>query len=122
MSDDHYDRGHIRTVNEGLMQVLEESSVPSPKSLQFRCVQNGPPARREEGAYLNGYVTDEQRSRRAIFNATLWTVSGWLFFRVARSLHIDLDMLVARALEKQPTGLRRNLRDLGDGTLGLKEA
>jgi len=24
-----------------------------------------------EGAYLNRYVTDEQRSRRAIFNATL---------------------------------------------------
>jgi len=42
-------------------------SVPSPKSPEFRCVQNGPPARREEGAYLNGYVTDEQRSRRPIF-------------------------------------------------------
>jgi hypothetical protein len=60
-------------------------SVPSPKSLEFRCVQNGPPARREEGAYLNGYVTDEQRGRRAIFNATLWAASSWLFFCVARS-------------------------------------
>jgi len=39
-----------------------------------------------EGAYLNGYVTDEQRSRRPIFIATLWAVAGWLFFRVARSL------------------------------------
>src|SRR4029077_5070559 len=48
-----------------------ETSVPSPKSLGLRCVQNGPPARREEGAYLNRYVTDEQRSRRPIFNATL---------------------------------------------------
>ncbi|MBV9104564.1 MAG: hypothetical protein JO313_00935 [Verrucomicrobia bacterium] len=74
-------------------------SVPSPKSLEFRCVQNGPAARREEGAYLNGYVTDKQRSHRPIFNATLWAVSSWLFFRVARSLHIDLDMLVARALK-----------------------
>ena len=27
-----------------------ETSVPSPKSLGLRCVQNGPPARREEGA------------------------------------------------------------------------
>jgi len=44
-------------------------------------------------------VTDEQRSRRPIFNATLWAVSSWLFFRVARSLHIDLDILVARALK-----------------------
>ncbi|MBV9644179.1 MAG: hypothetical protein JO334_11445 [Verrucomicrobia bacterium] len=52
-----------------------------------------------KGAYLNGYVTDEQRSRRPILNATLWAVSGWLFFRVARSLHIDLDRLVARALK-----------------------
>jgi hypothetical protein len=51
-----------------------------------------------EGAYLDRYVTDEQRSRRPIFNATLWAAAGWLFFRVARSLRIDLDMLVARAL------------------------
>src|SRR5271157_3581589 len=34
------------------------------------CVQNGPSARREEGAYLNRYVTDEQRGRRPILNAT----------------------------------------------------
>jgi hypothetical protein len=58
-----------------------------------------PPARREEGAYLNRYVTDEQRSRRPIFIATPWAASSWLFFRVARSLRIDLDMLVARALK-----------------------
>jgi hypothetical protein len=30
-------------------------------------------------------VTDEQRSRRPIFIATLWAASSWLFFRVARS-------------------------------------
>jgi hypothetical protein len=64
-----------------------------------RCVQNEPPARREEGAYLNRYVTDEQRRRRPIFNATLRAAAGWLFFRVARSLRINLDMLVARALK-----------------------
>ena len=51
------------------------------------------------GRILNGYVTDEQRSRWPIFNPTLWDVSSWLFFRVARSLHIDLDMLVARPLK-----------------------
>ena len=38
-----------------------------------------------EGAYLNRYVTDEQRSRRPIFNATLRAAASWLFFRVARS-------------------------------------
>jgi hypothetical protein len=69
-----------------------EASVPSPKSLGLRCVQNGPPARREEGAYLNRYVTDEQRSHRPIFNATPWAAASWLFFRVARSTHIDSDM------------------------------
>jgi hypothetical protein len=50
-----------------------------------------------EGAYLKRYVTDEERSRRPIFNATLRAAAGWLFFRVARSLRIDLDMLVVTA-------------------------
>jgi hypothetical protein len=49
------------------------------------------------GAYLNRYVTDEQRSRRPIFIATPRAAAGWLFFRVARSLRINLDMLVATA-------------------------
>ena len=40
----------------------------------------------------NRYVTDEQRSRRPIFNATLWAVASWLFFRVARSIRINSDM------------------------------
>jgi hypothetical protein len=39
------------------------ASVPSSKYQVFCCDQNGPPARREEGAYLNRYVTDEQRRR-----------------------------------------------------------
>jgi len=51
------------------------------------------------GAYLNRYVTDEQRSRRPIFIATLRAVVSWLFFRVPRSLRINSDMLVARALK-----------------------
>ena len=74
--------------------------------LTYGCVQNGPPARREEGAYLNRYVTDEQRRRRPIFNATLRAVAGWLFFRVARSLRIDFRYARRSRLEKQPIGLR----------------
>jgi len=31
--------------------------------------------------------------------ATLWAAASWPFFRVARSLRIGLDMLVARALK-----------------------
>ena len=44
------------------------------------------------GRMSNRYVTDEQRSRRPIFNATLWAAAGWLFFRVARSARINSDM------------------------------
>jgi hypothetical protein len=51
------------------------------------------------GAYLNGYVTDEQRGRRPIFIATLRAAAGWMFFRVAGSLRINQDRLVARALK-----------------------
>jgi hypothetical protein len=59
------------------------------------------------GTYLNGYVTDEQSAAagRPIFIATLRAAAGWLFFRVAHSLRINLDMLVARALKNsQLTG------------------
>ena len=73
-------------------------SCPRNKHI-FRCDQNGPPARREEGAYLERYVTDEQHSRRPIFIATLPAAASWLFFRVARSSRIELDMIVARALK-----------------------
>jgi hypothetical protein len=52
-----------------------------PKSLGLRCVQNGPPTRREEGAYLNRYVTDEQRSRRPTFIATLRAAAKGMLFR-----------------------------------------
>ena len=54
-------------------------SCPRNKHI-FRCDQNGPPARREEGACLNRYVTDEQRSRQPIFIATLRAGASWLFF------------------------------------------
>jgi len=33
-----------------------------------------------EGAYLKRYVTDEQRSRRPIFNATLWAAGQLAVF------------------------------------------
>ncbi|HTC12919.1 MAG TPA: hypothetical protein VK692_01795, partial [Chthoniobacterales bacterium] len=51
-------------------------------------------------------VTDEQRSRRPIFKATLRAAASWLFFRVARStVMIQISALRSR-LEKQPTDLR----------------
>ena len=44
-------------------------------------------------------MTDEQHSRRPIFIATLRAVASWPFFRVARSLRIHSDMLIAHALK-----------------------
>src|SRR6516165_7628608 len=52
-----------------------------------------------EGRISKSIRTDEQCSRRPIFNATLWAAASWPFFRVARSLRIGSDMLVARALK-----------------------
>src|SRR6516162_1041440 len=92
-------------------------SCPRNKHI-FRCDQNGPPARREEGAYLERYVTDEQRSRRPIFIATLRAAASWLFFRVARSSRIDLDMLVARALKNSQLTCGERHAYFGDRTLG----
>src|ERR1700759_4294874 len=72
-----------------LKRYLQTSpSVPSLKSRGFVCVKKGPPERGEEGAYLNRYVTDEQRSRRPIFNATLRAGASWRFFPVRRFARI----------------------------------
>src|SRR6202049_3002428 len=93
-------------------------SVLSPKYQVLCCDQNGPSARREEGAYLNRYVTDEQRSRRPIFIATLRAGASWLFFRVARSTRMTQIWALRSRLEKQPTDLRQNTSHFGDRTLG----
>ena len=37
-------------------------------------------------------VTDEQRGRRPIFNATLRAAASWLFFRVARLTRMNPNM------------------------------
>src|ERR1700726_3786232 len=95
------------------------TSVLSPKYEVYCCDQNGPPARREEGAYLNGYVTDEQRSRRPIFIATLWAGASWLFFGVARSTRMTHIRALRSRLEKQPTDLRQYTCYFGDRTLAV---
>jgi hypothetical protein len=68
-------------------------------SVAFVAIKMGRRQGARSGAYLNRYVTDEQRRRRPIFIATLRAVASWLFFRVARFLRINSDMLVARALK-----------------------
>src|ERR1700739_2545426 len=69
------------------------------------------------GAYLDRYVTDEQRSRRPIFIATLWAGASWLFFRVARSTRMNKIWALRSRLEKQPTDLRQSTSYFGDRTL-----
>jgi hypothetical protein len=80
-------------------------------------LRGGPSRTGAQGAYLDRSVTDEQRSSRPIFNATLRAAASWLFFRVARSTRTIQIWALRSRLEKQPTDLRRNSRDLGDGTL-----
>ena len=67
--------------------------------MAFVAIKMGSRQGARSGAYLKRYVTDEQRSRRPIFIATLQAVASWLFFRVACSLRINSDMLVTRALK-----------------------
>jgi hypothetical protein len=85
--------------------------------------QGGPSRTGIKGAYLNRYVTDEQRSRRRIFIATLWAGVSWPFFRVAHSTQmIQIWALYRQSgsdrLEKRPTDLRQNTCYFGDRTLG----
>jgi hypothetical protein len=98
------------------------TSVLSPKYEVYCCDQNGPSARREEGAYLNRYVTDEQRGRRPIFIATLWAGASWLFFRVARSTRMTQIWALRSRLEKQPTYRRQYTSYFGDRTLGRRQS
>jgi len=65
--------------------------------MAFVAIKMGRRQGARSGAYLNRYVTDEQRSRRPIFIATPRAVASWLFFCVAHSLRIDADMLVISA-------------------------
>jgi hypothetical protein len=57
---------------------------------------------------LKRYVTDEQRSRRPIFIATLRAAASWLFLRVGRSLRIKSRYARRSRLEKQPPDRGRN--------------
>src|ERR1700691_2345736 len=101
--------------------------------MAFVAIKNGPPARREEGAYLHRYVTDEQRSRRPIFIATLRAVGQLGFFPGSRSAPLEPIMgarpppmnqiwALRSRLEKQPTGRRRKPCYLWDRTLGLADS
>jgi len=45
-----------------------------------------------QGAYLDRYLTDEQRNRRPIFIATLRAVASWLFFSALLTPHVSIQI------------------------------
>jgi hypothetical protein len=61
-------------------------------------------------------VTEEQRSRRPIFIATLWAAASWLFFPRCSLLTYRFRYARRSRLEKQPTDLRRKTCYFGDRT------
>jgi hypothetical protein len=85
--------------------------------MYFVAIKMGRRQGARSGAYLNGYVTDEQRRRRPIFIATLRAGASWPFFCVALSARMDSDMGAPSRLEKQPTDFRQNICYFGDRTL-----
>jgi hypothetical protein len=58
--------------NDGIAKLIENGHISKPTEDEIDIV-------------TLATVTDEQRGRRPIFNATLRGAAGWLFFRVARS-------------------------------------
>jgi hypothetical protein len=56
-------------------------------------------AGKARGGRISKSVTDEQRGRRPIFNATFRAAASWLFFRVARSAVMIQIARFARALK-----------------------
>jgi hypothetical protein len=111
-----------RTVFYRPLRPALHASVLSPKYEVLCCDQNGPPARREEGACLNRYVTDPPR-RTAVGPFSSQPSGPELrlggFFGVALSTRIRTIWVFVRAWKYPP---RRNSRQstsyFGDRTLG----
>jgi hypothetical protein len=68
-------------------------------SMYFVAIKMGCRQGARSGAYLNRYVTDEQRGRRPIFIATLRAGASWPFFCVALSARLIQIWALVRALK-----------------------
>jgi len=95
------------------------TSGVSHKCLDLCCVQNGPPARRVEGASPLRAVTETQRRRWPIFNATRRAVALFRFFRVAHSGKIAADIAARSRLEKSKNSRQQRSSHLWDTPLAL---
>jgi|SRR4029077_15573704 hypothetical protein len=97
--------------------------IPS-TSYYFHCV---PAGQKSLPCNPSPYV-DAHGQPPAHFNATLQVAVSWLFFGVARSLRINLDMLDGRALKNSqlirrlPDGVIISHYYMRDGTLALLHA
>ena len=87
-------------------------SVVFHKWLVFCCVQNGLSARRGEGACPHRPVTEPQRRRQPIFNATLRAGRLLAIFRVARSASVNHTQAHRSRLENRQNPLRQNTSHL----------
>jgi hypothetical protein len=67
--------------------------------MYFVAIKMGRRQGARSGAYLNRYVTDEQRGRRPIFIATLRAGASWPFFCVALSARMIQIWALVRALK-----------------------
>jgi len=91
-------------------------SCPRNKHI-FRCDQNGPPVRQCRRSVLALVFSEEGKARTLRLHiATLRAAASWLFFRVARSSRIDLDMIVARALKNSQLTCGERYAYFGDRT------
>ncbi|MBV9644124.1 MAG: hypothetical protein JO334_11165 [Verrucomicrobia bacterium] len=79
-------------------------------------VQNGPSARRKEGAYLNRYVTERATQPPAHFQRNLWAAASWVF-RVARPARINSDLGASLDVLKKSQLTWRCHHYVRDGTL-----
>ena len=86
--------------------------------MYFVAIKMGRRQGARSGAYLNRYVTDEQRGRRPIFIATPRAGSQLAVFLRCSLGPYDSDMGARSRLEKQPTDFRQNICYFGDRTLG----
>jgi hypothetical protein len=85
---------------ELMERCLLRNLVSCPRnSMYFVAIKMGRRQGARSGAYLNRYVTDEQRGRRPIFIATLRAGTCWPFFCVALSARMIQIWALVRALK-----------------------
>ncbi len=79
--------------------------------------KNGPPTRRDKGACPHGPVTEEKRSRRAVFGGTLRAEGLLAWFFVVPYSQIHADMLARHSANQAKIPLSSNIHSFLTGCL-----